>query len=537
MSEVIDIVIILLRLHTVDVMPSTLPETTPPDATRDAAKDINLPVDVMADSFTGLLVDLFTMLPAGGSQELFTTLYKVYPKPVDAKRSLEMGRCEYDEWQLDLLDRAKALSHHLSFAFFPKEPSMEDFEELLQDNSQEYRGSKRVCRRSNSRPKSQREKAEIVQFCRVQCSVSSSHISFLQQLHRCLKAVGAPLQFQVQLLIAQVSLCRNYAYNWAHRGVNYGDYHELHDFLLACDDIGSSLQALKDTWKFSVDPDKVLQLLEAVQDKVTSQNTDVMYNILISVLDCKASHYPRIFAIMLKIGANPEHILQAVALIICSISNSNDSQHRTIVIQCAEALGKAYNQHKALGTAKEALEKLRVKAVDLLHQATSMPEAIGRSTHLEYAYVCRSQSVGVDLQSVSKVVRDSGPQTWADVLALLVVNPDEYLLPILSQFNSYCHKNAPGPSSQYRPLQVPPFREAVARLMERRKRDIKKIASTYQEISGVRHLLDDLRASYQFWGDEAAFTTFMQDLTAMLKKAKRWLVMPCNMDWDREDFD
>ena len=522
------------------MMPSTLPNTTPTPETREAAKDSNLPMEVMADSFTGLLVDLFTMLSSGDRQELFTTLYNVYPKPVDAKRSLEMGHYGYGEWQQLLLDGASALSQYISSTFFPKEPSMEDFEQQLHEARQDYRYDMLIFRQASAKGRSQRdgEMAEILHICRTKCSVSTSHISFLQQLHKRLQEAGAPLQFELQLLVAQVSNCVHY--DWACRSHGYG-HHNLCDTLLASDDIGSSLQTLKDVWKFSVSPESVLQLLEAVQDKASPQLADIMCNILISVLDCKAFHHPRIFSVMLKIGASPEHILRAVTIASCSNNSRNDDQRTTTIMQCTEAVGKLYNEHKASGAAKETLLKLRAKAVELLQQARSMPSFLERSTHLEY--VCSSRSVEVDVQAVKQVVCDSGPQALSDLLALVVMLPGEGLLrslEVMQELCNYYHKDIPH-GGQSKPLQMPPFKETIASLMERRKSDIKKMAATHGNSGIVRHFLNDLRASYQFLGDEAAFTAFEQDLAPHLQSAGRQgyrrVLMPWDMVYGGEDGD
>ena len=248
---------------------------------------------------------------------------------------------------------------------------------------------------------------------------------------------------------------------------------------------------------------------------------------------------------MLEIGAPPEHFLQGVKIVSCSSNLKNDNQSRITVIKCAEVLGKVYNQHKALGAAKEVLVKLRVKAVDLLRQARSMPEVGERSAHLEYTYIYGSQSTGVDVQSVKQVVRDSGQQALADLLALVVMNPSQCLLSsqvaVIYELYKYCHNDIPGPSSQSRPLQVPPFKEAIASLLERSKNDVKEMASVLGDIRTVRTFLQDLKACYQALGDETAFTTFVRDLASMLRNADiqrhRELGMPSDMAWDREDVE
>ena len=57
----------------------------------------------------------------------------------------------------------------------------------------------------------------------------------------------------------------------------------------------------------------------------------------------------------------------------------------------------------------------------------------------------------------------------------------------------------------------------------------------------MRHFLDDLKTSYQFLGDEAAFTSFEQDLAPHLRRAGRQdyrrVVMPWDMVYSGEDGD
>ena len=489
----------------------------------------------MADSFIGLLVDLFTMLPMEGHQELFTTLYTVYPRPVDAKRSLEMGQYGYNDWQQCLLDGALALSRRLSTAFFPKEPPMEDFEQQLAEASRGVH----VFRRASSRSQSDGERVEILQFCRTICSVSPSHISFLQQLQKRLQNAGARLRFQLQLLIAQVSNCLHY--NWPDRHhVGYG-HHDLSESFLASDDMGSILQVLKDVWQFSLSPESVLCLLEDVQNQITPELSDIICDILISVLDCRTSFHPRIFAVMFNIDAHPEHILRAVTIASTSGSKQNSYQHAlhraTNFTQCIEALGKSYNKHKASGADEETLLKLRAKAVDLLQQTRSMAGNTEKPAHLPYVY--SSRSAGVDVQAVEQIVCDSGLQALADFLALIVVRTQPCILPsleVMQKLANYYHSAIPG--GQSRPLQLPPFKETIASLLERRKIDIKEIAAD-GDIRMVRHLLDDLKASFQFLGDEASFTTFEQDIAPHLQNSNRQgyrrMMMPWGMVYNGED--
>ena len=501
--------------------------STPETGSRVATKD-SMPIEVMADSFTGLLVDLFTMLPAGGCQELFTSLYKVYPTPLDAKRSVEMRHYRYNDWQQCLLDGASTLSQHLSFAFFPKEPSMEDFEQQL---AQASRGVHVFHQAKDG------ERAKILQICRMQCSVSTSHISFLQQLHERLKNAGTWLRFQLQLLIAQVSNCVHY--DWAHRSLGYGRC-DLRDSLLACDDIGHSLQVLKNVWKFSISPESVIELLEAVHlDGAThDQLSHTISDILISVLDYNVSHHSRIFAIMLNIDASPEHILQAVTVASSSSNNQSGDQRTTTIMRCIETLGRLYNKHKASGAAKEVLVNLRAKTVDLLRQAGSIPKNTALSTHVQYMY--DSRSVGVDVQAVEQVVCDSGQQALADLLALVVMLPGDCLLPsleVIQKLANYYHRHIHGGPS--RPLQLPPFKETVTSLLEKRKSDIKEMAVSSGDTNIVRYLLCDLKDSFQFLEDEASYTTFEQDLAPHLRNSDRQSyrrgVWPLEMMYSGED--
>ena len=330
----------------------------------------------MADSFTDLLVDLFAMLPAVDSQELFDTLHKVHPTPVDAKRSLEMVHYGHNDWRQCLLDGATAFSRtQKDTTFFPSKPPMEGFERQLEETSDSLldRYVARYHRaNANSTLQSGSERAEILQVCHTLCAVSTSHISFLRQLHKRLQEAHAPLQFQLQLLTSQVSNCLHY--DWAHRGSSYYEYghHDLQESLLLSD-IGTSLQALKDMWQFSMSPMIVLNLLEFVQDQASPQFSDVMCDILISVLDCQASLHLRIFELIHKASLKPQHILQAVNIVSCSMSGKAQSSDecRTTFTQCAEALGKAYNQYKDSGIAADMLVELQVKAAKLRHQARS----------------------------------------------------------------------------------------------------------------------------------------------------------------------
>lgn len=519
------------------ILPKTAIGPTTTTKSIDSAKDSNLPMELMADSFTSLLVDLFTMLPAGSCQELFATLYKVYPTPRDVKQCMEIGRYDFQEWQKRLLDGASALSQLRNSTFLPEEPLMEDFEQQLEEASRNYRYGTRSYHRAKARLRTQsdHEQAYILQLCRTRFSVSTSHISFLEQLYKRLQEAGAPLQFEIRLLLAQVSNCT--VNDWTHGEHSFGDHH-LCDHLLASDDIGSSIETLKNMWMFSISPENALELLEAVKDRASPQLADVMCDILISVLDCKASLHPRIMTLLLTIGAKPEHILQAVNVVNCSISGSkmNPNQCRTTVVQCVEALGKSYSKHKASGVAEATLLKLRFKAADLLQHARYIRTARSARQH---GHGLDPYQSTVDIQSVMEIVCDSGQQALTDLLALMVMHPRECLLPSLNRMNELCnyyHKDKT--SEQSRLLKVSPFKKTVASLLEKRKNEIKTLAASRGETSKLRDLREDLRASFQFLGVEAGFTTFEQDLASVLRNADRQdrqLLMPWYEVYDTED--
>ena len=467
----------------------------------------------MADSFTSLLVDLFTMLPAVDGQELFDTLHKVYPTPLDAKRSLEMVYYEYSAWRRRCLDGATAFSmtHHTTF--FPSEPPLEGFEHELEEASRRY-GYISSHHHSAARPEPHCdcERTEILQLCRTQCSVSTSHISFLENLHKALQEANGPFQFQLQLLTAQVSNC--FSYDWAHpapvfiynrRRCGYGGFNPR-ESVLACNDIGSALQALKAMWMFSMTPESVLSLLESLQDHASPQIFNIMYDILISVLNCAAYLHMHIFELIHKFTLKPGYILHAVNVVTCGISgkNQDSDECRITFIQCAEALGTSYNQHKALGADEETLFKLRCNAVDLLHQAVSI--SVAMSPQLESVY--QSSSIGVDVLSLMQVVCDSGEDALADLLAVVVIHPGGCLLQTLKkmdQLGDYYFKDG-GPS---KPLQVYPFKKMVLSLLKRRKNKIQTLADLHGDSGKVRKRIVDLQACFKFVGVEENISTFL----------------------------
>ena len=512
-------------------MSSILPQIAPAKDT-DSTDDNRLQIDVMADTFTALLVDLFTLLPVEGLQELFTTFYEVYPAPVEAKRSMEIGLGGFGKWQRHLLDGASALSQLRNFTFFPLKLSLDEFEHQLEEATQFFGYGTRVYRqaRARLRTRSDDERAEILHFCRSLFLVSTSHISFLKQLQKRLQAANAPLQFEMLLVIALVSNCTNC--EWTRDGHSYGDRH-LCDSLLASVNIASSLERLKDMWKFSIPPERVVCLLEAIQDQVSPQLSDIICDILLSALECKAPGlHVRIFALMRKIGSKPGQILEAVDIASCTISGNhmNGIQRRTTVIQCAEALGKLYNQEKALGAPEETLSKFRIKAVDLLHHARSIPVAGSVNQHgLGYLH----RSFTIDVQSMMQIVCDSGIQALADILALMVMVPGNDILPCLKEMNSLCNSYFKDTRGGH--LKMHPLKEIVASLLERRKSEIITLASSQGETSKMGPYLDDLRRSFHFLGESPH--TFEQDLASALQKTDgQGYRQAYSREYDRDDL-
>ena len=490
------------------------------------------------------------MLPAGGCQELFTTLYKVYPQPLDVKRSKGIRKhYSYGSWQKFLLDGASELSQHCSYYFFPRQPQMADFEQQL------------LMVKPSGIPTenapSDGEKAKILQVCCNQCSVSTGHINFLEKLQRCLLEKSAPLQFEMQLFLAMVSNCVHHDWNsrdkFSHlrrgrkrdliKGSHVHGDHSLCDCLLTSDDLGFSLVVLRDMWKFSIAPQAALELLEAVQGRASPQSLDIMCDILISALDCEASLQLRIFSLMIKIGAKPEHMLRAVNIASYSFSDSKQSsnQHRTAAIQCAEALGKSYNDHKATGTDPQMLLELRIKALNLLQQVKSIPvdSPVLRSRHwLHFMLDMQSCSATVNLEAVMQVVCDTGQQALTDLLALVVLLPGEFLLPTLKGMNalrSYYHKETDTSEDEPLLLKLPPFNETISALLENRKSKIKQLAD-FHEVDRIKRLVGDLKASFQFLGDEEGLTNFASFLhNGSLAHICNWEIPLHTEDGDDED--
>ena len=497
-----------------DLMSSSLTITTP---TPGGGADGDLIMDVMADSFISLLVDLFTMLPADGCQELFATLYKVYPKPLDAKRSKEFSPSSYRYWWSPLIQQ------HGS-TFFPKEPLMEDIEHQLVIMPSPY-----LMQNQTSLTISEDKRAEILQLHRTQRSVSPRHISFVEDLLQRLQEKSSPLQFQMQLLLASVSNCLHN--DWArrdHRQSSMEHRHALFSLarapetpsfggslqLPASDDLEFSLEALKEMWKYSIPPLKALELLEAIQDHAHSQPRapDIMCDILTSLLDYETSLHGRVLQVMLQIGAKPECILRAASIASCSISDSRQSnnQCRATAIKCAEVLGLAYNEHKSLGAAEEMLLELRLKAMDFLQQAKS---TIVDSDALEF--LRQKDLATLNVQAVTQLAVDSGKQALAELLALMVLLSGESLLPTLKGMNELCNyfckdtKDTNFPGGQSKLVTVSPFKEAIAELLDTRKEDIAKIADHGEDNDRESFLLDDLTLSFQFLGDEEGLSTYM----------------------------
>ena len=498
----------------------TITAPTPP--LEEESDDSDLLMETMAESCINLLVDLFTMLPADGCQELFTTLYKVYPKPLDAKRSKAFTRHSHGyRWHRKPVTR----SLHYNSAFFPTEPLMEDDIDRYLVNTNPYTR----YHRSKS-PISDDERAEILQVQRSQFSVFPRHISFLENLLKCLQKKGSPLQFQMHLLVSLVSNClkpdwvsREHCRSSTDNILNR--FRFLDDRCLYCDslqlsasdDIGFSIEALREMWKFSIAPQKVLELLEVIQDQVRSQPRvpDIMCEILISLLDCEISLNLRVFQVMITIGAKPKYILQAVDIASSSINDSKQSNDHcmTTAIWCAEMLGVAYSEHKASGAAEQTLLELRLRAVYFLQHAKSILADRGA-----LKFMRQKGTPTVNVQALKQIVYDSGQEALTELLALVVMIPGQSLLPTLEGMNELCDyfcKDADTSANQSKLMNVSPFKESVAKLLKIRKKNIVKMVGSRGNVDRQKSLLDDLKLSFQFLGDEEGLKTFMSLLQTL----------------------
>ena len=493
--------------------------TAPTPQLEEENDDNDLLMETMAESFISLLVDLFTMLPADGCQELFTTLYKVYPKPLDAKRSKAFSHHSHGYgWYRKPVTR----SLHYNSAFFPREPLMEDIDR------QSVNTSPYTMYHRTKSPISDDERDEILQVQRSQCSVFPRHISFLENLLKRLQKKGSPLQFQMHLLVSLVSNCLNH--DWVSRDHRCRSIDDIFNPLLedrcsccdslqlsASDDIGFSIEALKEMWKFSIAPQKVLELLEVIQDQVRSQPRvpDIMCEILVSLLDCETCLNLRVFQVMITIGAKPKYILQAVDIASSSINDSKQINDycMTTAMKCAEMLGVAYNEHKASGAAEQTLLELRLRAVDFLQHAKSI--LVDRGA-LEFMRQKGTPSVNV--QALKQIVYDSGQEALTELLALVVMIPGQSLLPTLEWMNEVCDyfcKDADTSANQSKLMNVSPFKESVAKLLEIRKKNIVQMVGSHGNVDRQKSLLDDLKLSFRFLGDKEGLKTFMSLLRTL----------------------
>ena len=495
--------------------------TAPTPQLEEESDDSDLLMEAMAESFISLLVDLFTMLPPDGCQELFTALYKVYPKPLDAKRSKAFSR---HSQVIGLHRKPDTRSLHYNSAFFPREPLMEDIDRQLVITSPYTR-----YHRTKS-PISDDERAEILQVQRSQCSVFPRHISFLENLLKSLQKKGSPLQFQMHLLVSLVSNCLNL--DWVSREHCHSStdnifnrFRFLDDRCSYCDslqlsvsdDIGFSIEALKEMWKFSIAPQKVLELLEVIQDQVRSQPRvpDIMCEILVSLLDCETCLNLRVFQVMITIGAKPKYILQAVDIASSSINDSKQSNDHcmTTAIRCAEMLGVAYSEHKASGAAEQTLLELRLRAVDFLQHAKSI--LVDRGA---LKFMRQKGTPTVNVQALKQIVYDSGQEALTELLALVAMIPGQSLLPTLEGMNELCDyfcKDADMSANQSKLMNVSPFKESVAKLLEIRKKNIVRMVGSRGNVDRQKSLLDDLKLSFQFLGDEEGLKTFMSLLRTL----------------------
>ena len=511
--------------------------TAPTPQLEEGSADSDLLMETMAESFISLLVDLFTMLPADGCQELFTTLYKVYPKPLDAKRSKAFSpHSHHYRWHR----KPDTLSLHYSSAFFPREPVMEDIDRqlVIARPYTWYHRTKSTI--------SDDERAEFRRVQRTQCSVFPRHISFLENLLKRLQKKRSPLQFQMHLLVSLVSNCLNH--DWVSRKHCRSSTDNILNLLLddccsccdslqlsASDDIGFGIEALKEMWKFSIAPQEVLELLEVIQDQVRSQPRvpDIMCEILISLLDCETSLNLRVFQVMITIGAKPKYILQAVDIASSSINDSkqNIDHCMTTAIQCAEMLGVAYNEHKASSAAEQTLLELRLRAVDFLQHAKSILADRGASKFMR-----QKGTLTVNVQALKQIVYDSGQQALTELLALVVMIPGQSLLPTLEGMNELCDyycKDTDTSANQSKLMKVSPFKESVAKLLEIRKENIKKIVGRRGNVDRQKSLLDDLKLSFQYLGDEEGLKTHMSFLRTL---DRRFSMTSDSEDGEKDPF-
>ena len=137
-----------------------------------------------------------------------------------------------------------------------------------------------------------------------------------------------------------------------------------------------------------------------------------------------------------------------------------------------------------------------------------------------------------------QVVCDTGQQALTDLLALVVLLPGEFLLPTLKGMNALCnyyHKETDTSEDEPLLLKLSPFNETTSALLENRKSKIKQLAD-FHDMDRIKRLVGDLKASFQYLGDEEGLTNFASFLhNGSLAHICNWEIPLHTEDGDDED--
>ena len=124
----------------------------------------------------------------------------------------------------------------------------------------------------------------------------------------------------------------------------------------------------------------------------------------------------------------------------------------------------------------------------------------------------------MNVQALKQIVYDSGQEALTELLALVVMIPGQSLLPTLEGMNELCDyfcKDADTSANQSKLMNVSPFKESVAKLLEIRKKNIVQMVGSHGNVDRQKSLLDDLKLSFRFLGDEEGLKTFMSLLRTL----------------------
>ena len=441
--------------------------------------------EALRDAILPVLESLFSSLPPDAAQELFMSLSKAYPRPlewVEAERlckSSSVYQCSYVGPQ----PKSESVFPHLA----DLQNSGKHVKAGTGDDSEEL----------------------DLRMRKLSSVVSESHVDFLGSLAKLIHAKGdkALLAFQLALLHIQARNCRSNDYDGKKVPSKYEGYgilarisYPVRERLLLKDaDYVIAVRYLQRVWRFTLQPSRAIDYVAklAPESGMCKEGCDFV----LSLLDLLSEYADLKVAFGVLTQGTPEQLINGVSRLLTIQDHANNIEHLLLYL---ESVGTMYNIIRKDATVCQWLLPLQDLAKRIIDLLTSQEDLDHKQ---KYAY----SSLNADL--VAQVICDAGSDTVLHVASLLQQRAYSSLFP--DQIMTLCAQfyGIPTSSVSKELLLQPPFPGFLVPMYKSKRSAARSvILGNPSDASRVDRSMKEFRSFTKQMGMDVEFTAFAREM-------------------------